>query len=310
MPKIKILTIGSAVIDLIFLGKIFTQRIKGDRLSLAYGGKYVVDNFYQFFGGGAANAAVSLSRQGINSNIWTRTSKDFFGSLIVKNLKKEKVGCSLIKKNLDHSPISTILLDTYGNRTIINYRSSADKLDFGNKSRSFIKKCDWIAMFSMPHWGKENKIEVLKFARENNIKVFLSLNGNEYRKGLNFVSNFFPYCTILDLNIYELADLLGTKAEKISLEKENFSRKFNIPIVLVTCDKRGSFLHSLDEVIYQPALPVKLADATGAGDAFSAGFLGKYVKTGNLKKSMEFAARNAKAEIEALGAQTGLLRDR
>ena len=86
--------------------------------------------------------------------------------------------------------------------------------------------------------------------------------------------------------------------------------KFNIPIVIITCDARGSYLYSSDKVIYQPALPAKLADATGAGDAFSAGFLGKYVKTGDLKKSMEFAARNAKAEIEALGAQTGLLNDK
>lgn len=310
MTKIKVLTIGSAVIDLIFQGEIFTQRTKDDRLSLAYGGKYVADNFYQFFGGGAANAAVSLSRQGLNAHIWTRASKDYFGGLIIKNLKRERVGCGLIKKDLDRSPISTILLDTDGNRTIVNYRSSADELDFNNKVKGFIKKCDWIGMFSMPHWGKENKIKVLKFARENNIKVFLSLNGNEYREGLDFVSDFFPYCTILDLNIYELADLLETKAEKVNLERENFSRKFNIPIVLITCDKRGSYLHSSDEVIYQQALPTKLIDTTGAGDAFCAGFLGKYIKTNDLKKSMEFAARNAKAEIEALGAQTGLLRDK
>jgi len=52
MPKTKILTIGSAVIDLIFQGKIFSQRVKDNRLSLAYGGKYVADNYYQFFGGG------------------------------------------------------------------------------------------------------------------------------------------------------------------------------------------------------------------------------------------------------------------
>ena len=309
MTKTKILTIGSAVIDLIFQGKIFTQRTKNDRLSLAYGGKYVADNFYQFFGGGAANAAVSLSRQGLSSHIWTKASKDYFGSLIVKNLKKEKVGCDLVRKNLDHSPISTILLDTEGKRTIINYRSFADKLSFDNKAKNFIKKCNWVGMFSMPHWGKENKIKVLKFARENNVKVFLSLNGNEYRKGLDFVSDFFPYCTILDLNIYELADLLNTKAENIDLKKENLSRIFNVPIVIVTCDVKGSFLYFSDNVIYQPALPVKLVDATGAGDAFCAGFLGKYVKTGDLKKSMEFAAHNAKAEIEVLGAQTGLLKD-
>ena len=310
MTKSKILTIGSAVIDFIFQGEIFSQRTEGNRLSLAYGGKYVADNFYQFFGGGAANAAISLARQGLNTHIWTRVSKDYFGSLILKNLKKEKVDCGLVRKNLDHSPISTILLDTDGNRTIVNYRSSADELDFDNKVKNFIKKRDWLAMFSMPYWGKENKIEVLKFARENNVKVFLSLNGDEYREGMSFVSDFFPYCTILDLNIYELADLLNTKVEKIDLEKENFSRKFNIPIVLVTYDKHGGFLYSSDQIIYQQALPTKIIDTTGAGDAFSAGFLGKYVKTGDLKKSMEFAARNAKAEIEVLGAQTGLLKDK
>jgi sugar/nucleoside kinase (ribokinase family) len=63
MSTLKVLVIGSATVDLIFRGSIFSKRKIKDRLSLAYGGKYAVEEFYQFFGGGAANASVSLRRQ-------------------------------------------------------------------------------------------------------------------------------------------------------------------------------------------------------------------------------------------------------
>ena len=310
MQTAKVIVAGSTTIDLIFLGKIFSQRKTADRLSLAYGGKYIVDEFYQFCGGGGANVSVSLSRQGIPTWLWSKVSQDNFGKIIYENLKREKVNLEFVERMLKNDPISAILLDYQGLRTIINYRAEADKLTFSDALGKQLKDFSWLALFSLPLWPKEEKIKVLKFAKENKVGIFLSLHADEYRRGLAYAAEYFKYSDILDLNVYELSTLLGKKPAALNLRRENFAKVLNIPMVLVTCDINGSYFYSADQSFHQPPIDVKRVDTTGAGDAFSAGFLGKFIKTGDVKKSMEFATRNAVSEIEVLGAQTGLLYDK
>lgn len=309
MKNGKILIIGSAVVDLIFQGEIFSKRKERNRLSLAYGGKYVVDNLYQAFGGGGANVAVSLARQGVEVYLWTKVARDHFGRLILNNLKKEGIKLDLVEESLEVSPLSAILLDKEGFRTIVNYRAGGDQLVFTPKVKEILDKCHWLALFSLPRWPKEEKLKVLKSAKLRGLKVFLSLHADEYRKGLTWVKDYFQYCEILDLNVYELAAIFDKSVEKLNF-KENFSQKLGIPLVIVTHDKKGSHLYTQDKIFHQQALPCKRVDTTGAGDAFSAGFLGKYFKTDDWEQAMKFAAQNAKAEIEVIGAQTGLLYDR
>ena len=64
MKTMKIISIGSATLDLFFQSTELPETKDGLRLSLAYGGKYVASYFTEAVGGGGCNGAVSLSRQG------------------------------------------------------------------------------------------------------------------------------------------------------------------------------------------------------------------------------------------------------
>lgn len=86
----KILTSGSCVVDLLFKGKAFEEREKKGRFSLAFGGKYVADDFLQCYGGGGANTSVSLAAQGFDVMLWANVGNDIFGRQTVLNLKKQK----------------------------------------------------------------------------------------------------------------------------------------------------------------------------------------------------------------------------
>lgn len=310
MTKQKILVIGGATIDLIFLGSIFSKRKHEGRLSLAYGGKYVVDSLHQFYGGGGANVAVSLARQGHIPYLWARIAKDGFGGQIYKNLKDNQVRVDFCQQDIETSPVSAILLDSQGKRTIVNYRGEADNLKFSEKIKKAMSQFSWLALFSLPHWPKQKKIEVMAFAKKMGVKVFLSLHGDEYRKGYKYVQDYFAYTDILDLNVYELSSLEAIGASKLDLKNQNYAKKYGIPIVLVTRDKKGSCVYTTNKAYFQPAGEIACVDTTGAGDAFSSGFLGKYAKTGDFQAAFSFADANSAAEINVLGAQAGLLYDK
>lgn len=308
MNLTKILVAGNSVVDLIFWGKSLQEREKNNRLSLALGGKYVVDEFFQYFGGGGANAAISLSRQGFPVTIWSNLGDDTFARQIVDHLKKEGINSDLIEFKAEKTPISAILLTSEGEKTIITYRSNADLLEFDEKVQEEVTKNDWFALFSLAKCPKEKKLVFLKTAKKSGCKIFLSLHGMEYLKGLDYLKDYLSYCDILHLNAHELADIFGGDAANFNFYKTNFAQKLNLPLLLVTYDIHGNFAYTQGNIYYQPIIKVrKVIDTTGAGDAFASGFLGEYLKTDSIKKALLFGARNASSVIQYLGAQNGLL---
>lgn len=304
-----ILIAGNSIIDLVFRAKAFDTRLRNDRLSLALGGKYVVDEFYQFIGGGANNFAVSLSRQGFKTFLWTKLGNDIFAKNIVINMNKEKVDDSLVNFDADSTPISTILLTHRGERTIFTYRSNADILDCNRKVINTMPECDWLCLISLPKCPKQTKLLYLRKAKKLKLKIFLSLHGSEYAKGYNYLKDYFDYCDILHLNAYELSTVISTTVNKLHLSTVNYSQKLNIPLLLVSYDVFGSYAYTPESITYQPIFkPKQVVDVTGAGDAFTSGFLGEFIKTKSIIKGLRFAALNASKKIEHLGAQTGLIK--
>jgi sugar/nucleoside kinase (ribokinase family) len=305
----KILVVGSSTVDLVFKSHAFEQRQIGTRWNLAHGGKYLVDYFDLFFGGGGANFSVSLTLQKNRAILWSMIGQDHFGRLVFHNLKSKGVRTVLIQRSKDKTAVSAILIDDTGDKTVLNYRSTGDNLYFSSRIKRAVKKADWLAILSMALWPKEQKLEVLKWAKKYQKSVFLSLHGSEYKKGVESLKDYFQYCDVLHLNAYELADLLKKKASSLNLYQENISRLLGIPLVLVTYDVKGSFAYTPAKIYYQDIVKPKIiTDTTGAGDAYASGFLGRYWKTGQIQEAMLFGAQNSASLIEQYGAQNGLLK--
>ena len=309
--KGKITILGSATVDLIFKGKIFDEREVKNRLSLALGGKYIVDEFYQYFGGGGANAAISLARQGFDVSLIAKVGKDVFGKRIRENLKREGIKKDLLMPTAKATQISAILVDSDGDRTIANYRGDADLIDLTKKIQKKIKKAAWFVIFSMAKLPKAKKLDFLRFAKQQGVKIFLSLHGTEYFKGFDYLKDYFKLADIVHMNAHECADIFGGNAEDFNYHKTNFGKKIGISLLVVSYDIKGSFAYTKEKIYHQPIIDTKkIADTTGAGDAFASGFLGKFIKTGDIKTSLKFATKNAASVIEHLGAQNGLLYNR
>jgi sugar/nucleoside kinase (ribokinase family) len=69
----------------------------------------------------------------------------------------------------------------------------------------------------------------------------------------------------------------------------------------VTLGERGAIVVAAGDVSRIAAYPSKAIDATGAGDAFSAGFLVEYLWTGDVVRATRFACATASLVIEGTG---------
>lgn len=304
----KLLVAGNTVVDLIFKGKVFEERKKKGRLSLAFGGKYVPDEFFQCYGGGGANAAISLAKQGFDVMLWSHLANDPFGHQIIRYLKNQKIKTNLIRFKAEQTPISSIILTPSGERTIINYRSDADLLTLNSEVLREMVKRNWFVLFSLAHCPKKDKLSFLRQAKKDGLKIFMSLHGIEYMKGFDYLKPYFALADIVHMNAHELADIFGGNAPDFNFSKTNFSQKLNLPLLVVTYDIKGSFAYTPLKIYYQPIITAKkIVDTTGAGDAFASGFLGEYLKTDSVAKALFFGAKNSSSVITKLGAQNGLI---
>ena len=89
-------------------------------------------------GGCAANAAVAVVRLGGTAVLAARLGNDVIGDMIIADLEKENVDCSLVKRMEGRrSSYSSVIIDPQGERSIVNFRdrdidsggSWLDKLD-------------------------------------------------------------------------------------------------------------------------------------------------------------------------------------
>ncbi|WP_022705164.1 carbohydrate kinase family protein [Pseudorhodobacter ferrugineus] len=80
------------------------------------------------------------------------------------------------------------------------------------------------------------------------------------------------------------------------------------PLVVVKNGKNGAEAFAQGHQTHRPALPVKVVDTVGAGDAFNAGFLDRWLDGANLTECLDAGARVASVALARQGGARGVER--
>lgn len=304
-----VLSIGSLTLDLFFQDKSLT--IKKKRFHLALGGKYVVESFRQGVGGGGGNVAVGLSRADIKTALWAQIGKGGVSKLILDRLLQEKVQTQFLTVDEEFTNLSAILLSIDGERTIINHRSRYHELKFTDNHRRLLRETKMVYLGNLPEVPLSKRIEILAFAKKHGNIICLNLGVKDCRLGLNKLKPLLAQVDYLLVNRYELADILGINPGELAPKLVNYCRPLfgdQSSTLIITDGEFGSYAQTLKENIYQLAYKVeKVIDATGAGDAFSSGFISGLFYGYPLKECLRAGARNSASVITKINAQDGLL---
>jgi len=98
----------------------------------------------------------------------------------------------------------------------------------------------------------------------------------------------------IDILILSEEDILGYEAQFSAILPQ-------IPIVVLTRGAKSASVFQAGQQKKFPVFPTKVVDPTGAGDAFAAGFLVKYLSTRNITKAMSYGHVVASFCIESKG---------
>lgn len=300
-----LISVGDTTIDLYFKGDSLTKN--GARFQLAVGGKYFVNHFHVGVGGGGANVALNVARAGYKVILISKIGHNHFEKVILDRLKRASVSVKLSQFEDDYYNLSAVLLTEKGERTIINYQNQHEHLlnDLYWQRVASVHQTKMVYFGNLPDVSLTERKVLIRKLREISQRLIINLGVNDCRRDRDQLKDFFRFADGLIINRYELADLIRKKAADLNLKNNllYFLPEFKDKFLVVTDAEKGSYGYEKGRAYYFPPAKVKkIVDTTGAGDAYTAGFISQYLKTANLFLAMKEGTRFAGRILTQIGA--------
>lgn len=275
-----------------------------NELCVKFGEKITVDKAEILLGGDAANVAVGTSRLGLNTSIVAEIGKDEFAQKIINTLNQENVDMSNILQTEGQQSSFSTVINYKGERTIFSeHVKRLHDFNFENISTK------WIYLTSL---GEEWKNAYGKTANLiNKTHSLLAFNPGtlQIKSGKDNLANVLAITNLLFVNKEESEELLDLPHGQKTIEEILLSlQKLGPKIVVVTDGKNGSFaIDDRGNILKKDIIDKEIIERTGAGDAYSSGFLSALINNKPIVEAMEWGTKNAASVVSKIGAQAGLL---
>lgn len=282
---------------------------KTGELSFRHGEKINVKRYDFSMGGNATNVAVGLARLGFKSTICSEIGDDEMSIKIRNTLAQENIERLFMVQTPGRSNFS-VIVNFKGERTIFSeHILRENNFDIIDATTKYV----YITSLGTKwHHAYEN---MLKFAKEQNAVITFNPGNPQFKDGKEIVEKVMKETEILFLNKEEAELLLfnhyGEKDDDSEGYIERLAKKLQKlgpKIVVITNGKEGSYCLDENGKFYdQPMQPGEPVERTGAGDAYTAGFLAATMHGLSIPERMTWGSHNAASVVQQIGAEAGLL---
>lgn len=241
-----------------------------------------------YFGGGAANIAAGIATLGEAVTLHSCVGGDFAGSDYDRWMKNLKVSQEFFVVPGAHTPTAFMFTDEAGDQvTFFEWGASRAFKDAEAPALPLVHMATADPEFNC---RVAEKSEFVSF--DPGQDVFL------YNKEL--LESIIANTDILFANQHEVKQMCTT----LGITREALIARVEMAIFTMSGD--GSTLYTKGHEHFIPVVPVTLADPTGAGDAYRAGFLSGYVRGYSPLTCCRIGTVTASYVVEHVGCQTHL----
>jgi ribokinase len=261
---------------------------------------FVLD-FQETPGGSAANTIVGLAKLGLKTGFIGKVADDYEGQLLINDFKREDVntdGIVVVKEG--RSGVVTAYVDKKGERALYVHPSVNDSLTFEQINLEYAKQARFLHLTSVdekPFQAQKKLIEEV-----SDVKVSLDPGEIYARKGLTKLRSLIKKSFVVLPSEGELKMLTGKRWK----EGAKMLVKEGAGIVAVKLGEKGCYVTDGKEAHLIEPFKVNVVDTTGAGDAFSAGFLYGLINDLDLYQCGRLGNFVASRCVTKVGARTGL----
>jgi sugar/nucleoside kinase (ribokinase family) len=302
-----VVSIGNATMDaFVRINPKKHFRVSKDELFFHAGSKTEAEDLRFFSGGSATNTSVSFSRQGLRTGVVCQVGEDESGHAIMSELRVEGVDTSLVLQTSVSRTAFSVILTGHGlNRVIFAYGGATRKMDHAQRRINWAKLAKTRSVYlGSLHSSLGLVRRIGKFCAKKKILLAWNPGQSELKLGLPALLPLLLNTQVLFLNEEEADQLVGKKDWH---ENARELQKI-VPLVVVSLGPLGAGCFDGSRFFFERAHAAKKVDSTGAGDAFSSGFLSSLLHGDDLQRALVNGVDNATSVIRYLGAKNRLLR--
>jgi len=298
-----LITIGDSLIDTFFVldekNSGVTLDTKKKKLCFRYADKMAIEHSTLSVGGNAANVAIGASTLGIKTAIRTEVGDDITGQVILDTLKKAKVETKFSAARKGQESRYSVVLNYQSERTILSYHAKR------NYTLPPLPDASWIYYTSLGKGFEKIQTKLVAYLKKHpECKLAVNPGSYQMKRGLSALKKILPRVDLLLTNKEEAEKLTGKKGSIKKLIK--ILHDMGPQIVVITDSTNGSYASNGANSYHMPVYPIKPLAKTGAGDAYTSGFLAATVQGKTIPEAMQWGTANAGGVIQKFGAQQGL----
>lgn len=233
-----------------------------------------------YIGGAPFNFAAHIVKNKGAASIFSAVGKDELGTKAIQEAERLGVSTGLIHRHPE-KPTGTVdvfLKEGQPDYTI-HEGVAFDEIIAEDLVAVTDGKFDVFYFGSLVQRGHKSRITLEYILDHFKFRhVFYDINIRKSYYSPTIIRTSLGKATIFKINDQEAA-LVSRLFYGEDLGFEVFSRRiaedFNVEIVIITAAEKGCFIRSGNRFDHVPGVPVQVADAVGAGDAFSAAFISR-----------------------------------
>jgi sugar/nucleoside kinase (ribokinase family) len=303
LKHLDVVVAGLALADIIGRPVEFNKPPKRGALQL-------IDSVTLTTGGNVSNVGIDLARLGFRVGAITRVGNDSIGRFVLQHYRTFGMDTEGVIIDAKAQTSATIVgVDAAGERTFLHTRGCMKNFRAHDilSHIPLIRKAPLFAigyLGLLPETEKEFKHLFRTLKHETSVKIFLDTAASP-RVTAKELRGFLPYVDYFIPSYEEAVALTGRKTPESIVEA---LLKAGAPhVVGVKLAERGCFLSDGRSGRMIKAKRVKnVVDATGAGDAFVAGFIAATLRGLDPFKAARVANSVAASCVSAVGASTAI----
>ncbi len=259
--------------------------------------------------GNASNVAVGASRLGLKTGILTAIGGDQYGKDVLAAYDKEGVSREFVKTNQGLPTNYHFVLTYQAERTILIKHEQYAYAD----PRVLDNRTDWLYFSSIAEHTLPFHHKVAAYLKRHpNVRMGFNPGTFQLRFGADKLKDIYRHTYVVFVNREEAELLLKKRAGADIKALMEGMHRLGPKVVVITDGPKGAYASDGTSHYFMPPYPDPRppVSRTGAGDAFSAGFLCALIYGLPVHQALQWAPIESMNVVQHFGAQTGLLSKR
>lgn len=268
----------------------------------------LVDEMSLHTGGCAINAATALARMGFPVDVIGKIGSDPFGDFLLSQLAERGIGSSGVKRDPQTGTSGTmVMVSPDGERRFVHYIGANSRLTLEDVDMAMVAGAAILHVggsLVLPGIDGEPTAELLRRAQAARVTTFLDTVWDDTGRWSELLDPCLPFIDYFVPSIPEAQAL--TRLDDPDEVARNLIARGAGTVALKMGERGCLVLSAAGERYRLPAFQVDVVDATGAGDAFAAGFIAGIAQGWSLDASARLANAAGALCVTGLGATGGV----